>query len=381
MKKIYFAVIACVALAAFQSGFADEEASRAAWRFTAGPAMGGHLKSSLQLRSDRIAPALDFAPYARGGVSRRSVQTVGDKIGSGRIDVSEDGVYFIDPNDYAGVPGETVNWRLPAESFHRDSFSVENAYYESSHSSSTYPLRDTDKFEDVGLSLSLERELWGNGRFGVDLGLMFSWFEKDDAFELSGTVASASATSKAGRYVTEIAMDAEVVSDPWFAPNEDGSYGSGSFYGPGPLMSLGENVSRHWTTDSSRSKSASLLVKSSGDYDSEELALLVRPWFDVTDWFRLVGSVGVGVSRAAFDFTIDGYSNGKRPYHDSEKFDDWDVYGLAGAGLLFHYDGYCLGCDFFARFFDDDLDVDGRSVQGEIRREEWTLRAYLGYEF
>ena len=134
-------------------------------------------------------------------------------------------------------------------------------------------------------------------------------------------------------------------------------------------------------TDSVSSKSASLRVNADGDYDEEELAFLVRPWFDVTEWFRVVGTVGVGVSRAAFDFSIDGYCNGRRTYSDSQKFDGWDVYGIAGAGGMFHYDGYCLGFDFFAKFFDDELDVNGRSVQGDISREDWTIRAYVGYEF
>ena len=380
MKNSYFAAIACIALLALPGFSEEEEAQRATWRFTVGPAMGGHLKSSLEMRSDRIAPALKFAPYAPSGISKKDAMASGSRIGSERVNVSKDGAYYIDPNDSQGVPGETMNWRLPAGSLEGDSFVLGNAYYESSHSSSTYPLRKADKFEDVGVSLSVDREIWGNGRFGVDLGLMFSWLMKNDAFEFSGMVADASAASESGRYVTEIQMDGDVVSDPWFA-NEDGSYGGGSFDQAGPVMSLGDNISYGWKKDSVRSKSASLSVKSSGDYDSEEIAFLIRPWFDVADWFRLVGTVGVGVSRAAFDFTIDGYSNGNRPYHDSEKFDDWDVYGIAGAGGMFHYKGYCLGCDFFARFCDDDLDVDGRSVRGEISRESWTIRAYLGYEF
>ena len=90
---------------------------------------------------------------------------------------------------------------------------------------------------------------------------------------------------------------------------------------------------------------------------------------------------GGGVCRAAFDFCIDGYSNGRRAYTDSPKFDAWDIYGIAGAGGMFHYDGYCLGCDVFAKFFDDELSVNGRSVQGDISREDWTVRAYIGYEF
>ena len=380
MKNGSFLIFFLTVLLAFQGFSAEEEGGDSKWRFSVGPAVGGNLKSSLGIRSGRLSRALDLAPYPAYGVSREEARRAGDRIGAGRVDVSDDGRFYIDPEDYAGIDGESVNWRLPSDSFNGHSFSIENPYHETSYSSSTSPLRDRDERGDVGLSLSLDREIWTDGRFGVDFGLMFTWLRKDDAFKANGTVATATATSESGRYVTDIGVDEEVASDPWFA-NADGTYGGGSYYGPGPVLSLGNNISHSWVTDSASSRSASLYARSNGDYDEQELALLLRPWFDVTEWFRLVGTLGVGLSRAAFDFSIDGYTGGRSVYHDSQKFDSWDVYGIAGLGGMFSYDAYCLGVDFMAKFLDDDLDIDGRSVEGKISRESWTCRVYIGYEF
>ena len=380
MKSIYFAVIVGISLMASQGFSEEQEGGRSGWRFSVGPTMGGHLKSSIQMRGSRISRALNFSPYSQHGMSQEEAQHAGNQIGSDRVNISEDGRYYIDPDDYAAIPGETVNWYLPGESFNGSAFMIDNAYHETTYSSRSASLRDTDVEGDAGLSLALEREVWRSGRFGLDAGFMFSWLMKDDAFRTSGTMARASATSETGRYQTEIGVESEMASDPWFQ-NADGSYGGGNFYGPGPILSLGNNISHRWIQDSFSSKTASLYVHSNGDYEEEELAFLLRPWFDVTDWFRLVGTLGVAVSRASLDFTVNGYTNGRHSYHDSQKFDAWDVYGLAGIGGMFRYGSYCLGGDFLAKFLDDDLSVNGRSVQGDISREDWTCRIYVGYEF
>ena len=68
----------------------------------------------------------------------------------------------------------------------------------------------------------------------------------------------------------------------------------------------------------------------------------------------MVGTLGVAVSRGELDFDMRAASDGRRVYSDSERFSQWDCYGIGGLGGLFHYWHMCLGFDFLARFLDRD---------------------------
>ena len=100
-----------------------------------------------------------------------------------------------------------------------------------------------------------------------------------------------------------------------------------------------------------------------------------------TEWFRVVGTLGVAVSRGELDFDMKAASDGRRIYSDSERFSQWDCYGIGGLGGLFHYWHMCLGFDFLARFLDRDIDINGRSVTGSVERCPWMFRVYAGLEF
>ena len=106
------------------------------------------------------------------------------------------------------------------------------------------------------------------------------------------------------------------------------------------------------------------------------MTFAAKPFWDVADWFRVRGTLGVAVSRAHFKFDVDG--NG---YSSRQRFDDWSVYGVAGIGGMFRWNGLCLGVDVLARFLDDDVEIRGRDVRGTVDRAPWMLTVSLGYEF
>ncbi len=230
----------------------------------------------------------------------------------------------------------------------------------------------------AGFNVGLDRELWRKGDFGVDLGVGFSYFFGHNFFRASGAAYSLQETGESGDYVTDIAFSPVVVNDPW-AQNADGSYGAGTYDGPGPVLDLSGGditVSHRWANQSSYSRSSSYRLRASGDYEELEMMFAVKPFWEVTDWFRVRGTLGVAVSRTHFTFDVDGPE-----YSSRQRFDDWAVYGVGGLGGMFSWKGVCLGFDVLARFLDDDIEIRGRDVRGSVERSPWMLTVYVGYAF
>ena len=178
--------------------------------------------------------------------------------------------------------------------------------------------------------------------------------------------------------MADIAFNPDVIGDPW-AQNPDGSYGAGTYDGPGPVLDLGGGdltVSHRWANISSSSRSSSYYLHAEGDYEDIEMTFAVKPFWDVTDWLRLRGTLGVAVSRTHFTFDVDGQG-----YSSRQRFDDWAVYGVGGLGGMLRWENFCLGVDFIARFLDDDIEIRGRDVRGSVERAPWMLTVYAGYEF
>ncbi|MBQ9432110.1 MAG: hypothetical protein IJU44_11235 [Kiritimatiellae bacterium] len=92
----------------------------------------------------------------------------------------------------------------------------------------------------------------------------------------------------------------------------------------------------------------------SGDYEETELTFAVKPFWDVTDWFRVRGTLGAVVSRTHFVFDVYGRGDGA-DYSYRQRFDDWAVYGVGGLGGMFSHKGVCLGFDVIAHFLDDEI--------------------------
>lgn len=340
------------------------------WRLTVGPQFNFNARGRFGVKGGAIpVPSPSFSS------TRAAAKAAGDAItiGSGRITFPNGG--FIDPDDAAGIAGETCNWRLPAGSLDVGVMSFANAYTERS---SVYEVSGGSEKDDnwsVGANFGIERAVWKSGDFGVDVGFNFGFYLKDDWFKGSAGGSTRTDSVTEGAYLTDVNMgNVTVLEDPW-SMNDDGSYGAGTYAGPGPVISMNEiSVSHAWgveTTSSSSSAYGPLSIR--GDLQMYEFQLTLKPYYELTDWFMLRGTLGVGLDYRNFDVSVSGLG--------SDSSHDWDCYMLCGLGGLFYWDNICLGADFLRKVFDDELDVDTRYVNGSICNANWMFRVYIGYEF
>ena len=181
-------------------------------------------------------------------------------------------------------------------------------------------------------------------------------------------------TKTRSHLINQGATDDFRLNDPW-AKNPDGSYGAGSFEGPGPVISLGDmSVSHRWGTESSSSSTKAYGPFSiRGDLQMYEFQLAFKPFYELTEWFMLRGVAGVGLDYRNLDVKVSGIGG------SSER--DWDCYMISGLGGIVHWNNICLGADFLRKIFDEDMDVDTRHIEGSIGNANWIFRVYVGYEF
>ena len=358
------------------------------WRLTVGGAMNGSMRTKVGIRTGGawtrgvhlLRPGLAGSSLPSSAAVQAQGASYGD-FSSGRVDFPNGG--FIDPNDAAGIPGETWNWWLPSGSLDAGgSMSIVSSYADASFTESFGHISGKDDGYAPGVSAGLDRLVWQWGDFGVDAGFIFSYFRKSNFFKTGGRAWTRTDTTVSGDYITDVAFDPGIVLDPW-SQNADGSYGAGTYDGPGPVLNFGAGdvtVSHRWANETVTSRTSSFALRARGDYEEIEMIFALRPWYDVTDWFRVQGTLGAAVSRTHFAFDVYGRGDGGA-YASRQKFDDWAVYGVGGLGGTFHYACVCLGFDFLARFFDSDIDINGRDVHGSIARSPWMFRVYAGLEF
>jgi hypothetical protein len=282
---------------------------------------------------------------------------------------------YIDPNDAAGVSGETWNWHVPAGQLNGGTMSFANSYAEQSTVYAVNGGRDKDDGYSVGASFGLDRTVWKLGDFGVDVGFNFAFFIKDNWFKGHSGGYTRTDTYKSGTYYTDVDLgNAAVLADPW-TQNPDGSYGAGTYDGPGPVLNLGEvSVAHRWGAEQSRTETTAYGPFSiRGDLQMYEFQFAIKPYYELTEWFMLRGTLGVGFDYRNLDVRVSGLGG------NSER--DWDCYMICGLGGMFHWESICIGVDYLRKVFDDDMDVDTRYVNGSISNAKWILRAYVGYEF
>ena len=372
MKSRMMVIVAVMALAG--AAFAEDGFNTAwadGWRLTVGPQFNFGMKGRFGVR--RSAVPVPSAASSTG--SRDAAQAAGDAIGAGPGRMKFPNGAYIDPEDSAGTDGETWNWHVPAGAMKNGKMSFVNAY---SEQSSVYEGKGGSCADDtysIGVNFSLDRSLWKDGRFGVDVGFNFSFFIRDNWFK--GRVGGYARTDTYidGAYETDVDLgNADVLSHPW-AWNPDGSYGGGTYDGPGPVLSIDEvSITHHWGDERRRTSTVSsgpLTIR--GDLQMYEFQLALKPYYELTDWFMLRGTLGVGLDYRNLDVSVSG--TGK------SSADDWDCYMVCGLGGMFHWRNICLGADVMRKVFDDDMTVDTRYVNGRVGNADWILRLYLGYEF
>lgn len=369
MTTKVFLVAVCAAAAAFgEDGF--NTSWRDGWRLTVGPQFNFGVGGRLGVKGGAVP-----VPRPSFGSTRAAAKAAGDgiSVGNGRTDFGN-GAY-IDPDDAAGIAGETWNWHVPAGRLDNGRMSLAHPYAEHATVYTAVDGRARDDADSVGADFGLDRTVWKWGGFGVDVGFNFAFFIKDNWFKGQAGGLTRTDTDTSGSYVTDVDFgNADVLDDPW-ARNPDGSYGAGTFGGPGPVLDLDEvSVSHRWGTERTRTRTTAygpFTVR--GDLRVFEFQLALKPYYELTEWFMVRGTVGVGLDYRRLDVRVSGLGGG------SER--DWDCYMVCGLGGMFHWRGVCLGADFLRRVFDDGMDVDTRYVDGRVGGADWTLRVYVGYEF
>ena len=368
MKKYIFVVGCMFAVQMSHAEFVTDLSK--GWRFSVGPQFNFNASGRLGVKSGAVPlPASSFSS------TRGAAQSAGDRIRKGSWPLTLPNGAFVDPNDAAGIPGETWNWYVPAGQMNNGSMSFANAYSEHSTVYEAIGGSDKDYNWNVGTGFGIDRAVWIYGDFGVEVGFNFAFFIKDNWFKGSAGGYERRDTYTDGSYITDVSMgNAEVMNDPW-TQNPDGSYGAGTYDGPGPVISLDEiAISHRWGAENSRSTTSySSPFSIRGDLQMYEFQLALKPYYELTEWFMIRGTLGVGLDYRNFDVKVSGLG--------SETADDWDCYMVYGLGGMFRWEGVCLGADFLGKVFDDDLDVDTKYVNGSIGNAKWGFRAYVGYEF
>jgi len=234
----------------------------------------------------------------------------------------------------------------------------------------------------AGASVELSRLLYASkdGTWGVELAIGLQYLRCDNCFRAGGNCYSRSYDYVQGSESVDLYTYTPMRG--WEA-DYNGLWGCGSYDLPdGGAPSLDLSYTKTASTiSSSTTYSDAMRMSGSGDYEEWEISVLARPWYDVFDWWRLRGAIGIGVTRSEFDFAMNAALNGARIYTSNQEFDEWRCYGLVGAGTSFYLWGFDLGVDFLYRFCQDDMDIKGKDVSGTLEKPDLHLRLSLGYSF
>lgn len=364
---------------------AEEETTVYGWRVSAGANFGFGLKTNLKLSPTealRRVPAIPYSP--RSSEQSAAGTAILPVPGGSRVDLG-DGA-FVDPSCEGNDPDLTWNWRLP-DSAHRvvggdDCFELSREWggYENlSESSRTLGSKNDD--ETYGASVDFSRVIWaGEDRsWGVDFVLGLQYLRADNCYRASGRVFSRDYDVVAGSEIVRIFTDTPMRG--WSADPE-GFWGAGTAalpVGGAPSLDLADietdssSVSRH--------VSQSMRFSARGDYEELEIALMLRPWYNIFDWWSVHGNLGVGISRSEFEYSMCAALNGSTIYSSRNTFDEWACYGLAGLGTSFSWRRFDLGCDFFCRFCQDEMEIRDQNISGSIDKPNLHVRVYLGCSF
>ena len=376
MRKIVCGLAAAAAAGAIaqeQGGASAERGGSARfgnWRLTVGPAMNVGVKAKLRARPAAIAGHMPAFARPTGISSEEAAANAAQ----GKYDNGA----FINPDSSVELVGQTWNWWAPESAYDGSKLTFRNAYVDTSSAETAMGLGDKDDHVVPGVTAELSRNLFHDEErnWGLDISGLVSWYKRDKILKAGGERYSRTDTTDAGEYVTEYENGKDVyITDR--SKNPTGGYGMGTYGGPGPLITpkAATKVPKvgHETTSGR--------VWAEGDYEELELALVARPYYDVSNWFRLYATVGVAASYMRFKYESTVSANGRSVSHRSHTYDDWDVYAVAGLGAMFSYERYSLGFDFLARLWADPLTFDTDSMRGSVERGDWTFRVWFGIEF
>lgn len=379
MNRFAFAAIAAIS-AAF--AFADVEVGEAGtpseglvsrerrgfgpWRVSAGGNMGFGLKTKMGFS----APRSSYSTATSQAIG--SPSDISERLANGER-VSFLGGAFIDPSSGNMSAPYTQNWRIPVSGLDRTTGAMTlNSAQLGGISGSA-----SDSASVYGASLELARTLYAHeSGFGVDFAFGVSWMKRNGCFKAkaSGTYMDSSSyvyTPSAG------SSNYAVLTSPYLQES-GGYYGAGGSGGFGPVLDYSDFGAG--TIDYS-SYTGHYSINATGDYEEWEFAFMLKPWWEVTDFWRLTGTLGLGVTRSEFDYSVSAsFGEGGR-YVSHKTFDEWRCYGIAGLGSTVRICSFDISLDVLARFCQKDMDIHSESVNGSIEKPDLVLRLALGYEF
>lgn len=384
-------VVFVAAIAAAVSAYADWEWLKNGWRVSG----GATFDPGVNVRISGNQHEFYRTPFIVGD-TRAAAEAKANGVAVSPTRKQYPNGAWIDMNDpgIAGdMPGKTGYYKFPGRPGENNSgsvFSLGTARYAEvsvdgadAGSVSAY---DSDRVGMPGFYVEVAHELYADQeyRWGVDFAFAFQYFIRKNAWRQDTSWKSSSRIDEGGYSASIDAGDVYAGDDPDEDWNwRDGYYGSGDFSDDGFAGYAGPIDGGAVSVNSfhgSRTDTSSGSMHSRADYDNMELLFTIRPYYDVTDWFRIVGTVGIAVSRQDLDVSTTVVRDGA-VRHYGRDFSQWDVYGTAGLGAQFRYKDFTLGFDFLARFFDDDLAVRDPYLNGSVERSNWYLRVGLGYSF
>ena len=399
------------------------------WRFSVGfrAAPGVRTKAAVDARAAAAAAGLPTGPFSR--TERLGSSTTGTTEADARAAAgySPDATRwdfdngYIDLDDGVGIEGETQNWHFDdASVLSGGEIRAERAYdsvtterSRTTRTAATFPgeaagaLRDSSDETASGIELRLDRTLWEDADFGVDVGLGFAWYDDIDCLSIQGRAAAVRTTST-GQTATirESGTVVTTLSEPEFAVvddirNADGSIGGG--YVAGGSLPAGyrthvltvtpdrfsmrternpteTKISAAGAAGPSSSRAAD--VRSEGTLSLQELRLGVRPFWKVTRWLSLRGDVGFLAVYSELETETRLFRDGAPAATIRKDDDDWTFGGYAGLALDFAAtDEWVFSVGAEARLPHEKLRFGDGVVAGSVELAGWSAFASVGWRF
>lgn len=352
------------------------------WRISAGPVYdpGANASVRFSYRPTYVSP---FTP-GRSKASARS-EAAGTKTSDTRTDFSNGA--WIDTYDpvYGDDVGRTRYYGFPGSAYNGDrTFTLGSADYSDVETIIGRPMSfgADDESGMLGVNIELSRNLYHDEDYGwgFDVAFAVQYFKHTGMFSAQESWLNGSSRNRSGRYSSVIDLsNGDYDEWNWHGSGDDAYYGSGDYSGnAGPIDGASVEMDEFEVLDVDSSYGS---MSAEGDYENLELMLLGRPYYDIFDWLRVNATLGLVVSRQDLDFTMTMMRDGMVDYRSSRDFSQWDVYGVAGLGVMLYYRDFTLGCDFLTRFLDSDLDFSDNGVSGSVQRGRWMFKISAGYEF
>ena len=332
--------------------------------------------------------------------------------------------------------GAFVSASEPVSETTRESTTVRSAGETVSSVSSRSSFSETVEPDVCG---SREDDLWGadleigydlirGERFALEIGLGTAWYQGVDAIRAAGRCYEASASSTretaSGRYVTTTTTTTDTTtttrettkfSDSNFAydgalddlRNDDGSFGAGTpdgysnpYGGNNPVLTVSDvsiekttsvETRKDTTVETSRvfeplgtstrrsGTRRTIDVRATGDVQTEELRLVLRPAWQAARWLELRGAAGAVATRVDVETDAVLFVDGAQAAKVSGDDGGWVVCGLCGLDVVLRpveWLEVAVGGDL--RIGDTDWDYKAGLVRGSVELARYTVWAGVG---